>query len=106
MTITARCADCPSTFAVRYSVAWDVPLCAVCFVRRRDAHTTATRLATARVATLRDGLRPYRLPGGRIVQLHADVARGAFLVSFTLENGTVVDATRAPAGTAVGFVRL
>lgn len=97
MAPTLRCHDCPSTFSVRSSAAWNVPLCAICWARRRDAHTTATRLATERVAQLRDGLRPYRLPGGRIVQLQADVARGAFLVSFTLADGTVVDATRVDA---------
>ena len=97
MVITTRCADCSSTFAVRSSAAWNVPLCPTCWARRRDAHTTATAAATERVASLRDGLRPYALPGGRIVQLQADVARGAFFVSFTLENGTVVDATRVDA---------
>ncbi len=97
MAIPLRCHDCGSTFSVRSSVAWNISLCPTCWARRRDAHTTATAAATARVAHLRDGLRPYRLPGGRIVQIQADVARGAFFVSFTLETGQIVDATRVDA---------
>ena len=37
---------------------------------------------------------PYRLPDGRIVAIHADVARGAWLVSFALADGRIVDAVR------------
>ena len=37
---------------------------------------------------------PYRLPDGRIVDLQAEVTRGAYLVSFTLIGGAVVMAVR------------
>src|SRR5215510_2546729 len=37
---------------------------------------------------------PYQLPDGRIVQIAADVARGALLVSFELRRGHVVYARR------------
>ena len=36
----------------------------------------------------------YRLPDGHYVNIHADVARGALLVSYTLADGRVVDAVR------------
>ena len=36
----------------------------------------------------------YRLPDGRIVQIHADVARGSILISYTLADGRIVDAVR------------
>jgi len=45
----------------------------------------------------RDALHPYQLPDGRIVQIHADVARGNILVSFTLADGHTVDAVRIDA---------
>ena len=36
----------------------------------------------------------YELPDGRHVEIHDDVARGALFVSFTLENGKIVNAVR------------
>jgi len=36
----------------------------------------------------------YILPDGRRVEIHDNVARGALLVSFTLENGKIVQAVR------------
>lgn len=41
-----------------------------------------------------EGTDLYRLPDGKIVNIHTDVARRAMQVSFTLESGTVVQATR------------
>jgi len=51
--------------------------------RRRDAARHASR--------------PYQLPDGRIVEIHADVARGNILVSYTLADGRIVDAVRVDA---------
>ena len=42
----------------------------------------------------RHASQPYQLPDGRIVPIRADLARGALLVSFTLEGGRIVDAVR------------
>lgn len=39
---------------------------------------------------------PYRLAGGRIVQVDASAAKGARVIDFTLEDGRVVDAVLVP----------
>jgi hypothetical protein len=47
----------------------------------------------------------YRLPDGRIVPIHADVARGNILVSFTLADGRIVDAVRVASMTPYEHTR-
>jgi hypothetical protein len=39
-------------------------------------------------------LTPYRLPDGRVVAVHADVARGTRTIDYTLADGTIVTAQR------------
>jgi hypothetical protein len=48
----------------------------------------------------------YRLPDGRVVPIHADVARGASLVTFVLESGEVVNALREPPLTVAELNRI
>ena len=36
----------------------------------------------------------YKLPDGRLIEVHDDVARGAPYLSFTLKNGTIVIAIK------------
>jgi hypothetical protein len=63
-------------------------------------HQTAADVTPPRPAAPRTEPRQFQtywLPDGRYIEIDAELARGQFIVSFTLETGTVVNAVRMDA---------